>query len=168
MARRTRELTVDDVARIVATAAAARDRAAIYACVEAIAAETVGFVFLTTLKQDEARQAVVRVHSSNPQAYPVGGEKPYSTIKASQDALDAGEVFLAPDRDAVKAAYFDHETIFALGSTAILNAPIRFAGRRLGTLNFCGEEHRYGPAEVRTAQILAGLLVPALLAETGL
>lgn len=168
MPRKSRDLAVEDVARIVALTASTRDSDAIYRAVEAIAAETVGFVFLTTLKQDEAQQAVVRVHSSNEDAYPVGGKKPYSTIQASQDALNAGDVFLAADRAAVKAAYFDYETIFALGATAILNAPIRCAGRRLGTLNFCGEEGCYGPAEVKTAQVLAGLLAPTLLRDVGL
>jgi hypothetical protein len=48
-----------------------------------------------------------------------------------------------------------------------MNAPIRHAGRRLGTLNLCGEEDMYGPDEVRTAQVLAGLLIPSLLQEVG-
>ena len=167
MPRKSRDLTVEDVARIVAINASTSDSDTVYRAVEAAAAETVGFVFLTILKQDDAEQAVVRVHSSNQDAYPVGGKKPYATIQPSQDALKEGEVFLSPDRAAVKADYVDHETIFALGATAILNAPIRCAGRRLGTLNFCGEEGRYGPAEVKTAQILAGLLAPALLRDVG-
>lgn len=40
------------------------------------------------------------------------------------------------------------------------------SGRRLGTLNFCGEEGTYGPIEIRNAKILAGMLVPCLLRET--
>jgi hypothetical protein len=81
--------------------------------------------------------------------------------------MDSGEVFLAGTRAAVKEAFFDHDLIFSLGSTAIMNAPIRHAGRRLGTLNLCGEEDMYGPDEVRTAQVLAGLLIPSLLQEVG-
>jgi hypothetical protein len=81
--------------------------------------------------------------------------------------MDRGDVALAATRADVKRLFFDHELIFSLGITAILNAPIRHAGRRLGTLNFCGEEGMYGPAEVERAKILAGLLVPSLLVETG-
>ena len=64
----------------------------------------------------------------------------------------------------MRQAYADHEALFALGITAIFNAPIRHAGRRLGTLNLSGEEGQYGHREVSIAKTLAGLLVPALLA----
>ncbi len=167
MPKPIRPLTVDDVGSIVALTSAQGDRQAIYKAVEAIAAETCGFVFLTTLKYNEAEQVVERLHSSNVEAYPIGGRKPLSKITASHQAMASGEVFLAGTRAAVKEAFFDHELIFALGSTAIMNAPIRHAGRRLGTLNFCGEEGQYGPAEIRTAQTLAGLLIPSLLQEVG-
>ena len=39
-------------------------------------------------------------------------------------------------------------------------------GVRLGTLNFCGEEGKYGDREVRNARLLAGLLIPCLLKDT--
>ena len=78
--------------------------------------------------------------------------------------MEKGEVFLAATKDEVRQAFFDHELIFSLGVTAILNVPIRYAGRRLGTINMCGEEGMYGPAEVARGKILAGLLVPPLFA----
>lgn len=165
MPKRSRPLNLDDISSIVALTSAEADPQAVYKAVEAITAETCGFVFLTTLKYDEAEGAVVRLHSSNVEAYPLGGRKPLSKITASHGAMASGEVFLAGTRAAVRDAFFDHELIFALGSTAILNAPIRQAGRRLGTLNLCGEEGMYGPVEIRTAQILAGLLIPTLLLE---
>lgn len=166
MPEKTRPLTLDDVERIVQLTAAAEPMT-IYKAVEKIAAETVGFVFLTTLRYDEAEACVVRLHSSNEAGYPVGGKKPLSKITASHAALDSGEVFLAADRAAVKEAFFDHELIFSLGATAILNAPIRYAGKRLGTLNFCGVEGTYGAAEVRNAKILAGLLIAPLIKAQG-
>ena len=166
MPRRSRSLTPADVAKIVALTAESADRRPVYKAVEEIAAETCGFVFLTTLKYDEAAGVVARVHSSNEEAYPVGGTKPLSKITHSHSAMAQGEIFLAKDRAAIKEAFFDHELIFSLGATALLNAPIRFGGRRLGTLNFSGEENRYGPEEIANAKILAGLLIPCLLAET--
>lgn len=167
MPAKRRDVTIEDIEAIQALIASESDRMRIYRAVERIAAETVGFVFLTTLRYNEAEACVERLHSSNEEAYPVGGRKPLSKIKESHQALDSGEVFLAPDREAVKRAFFDHELIFSLGSTAILNAPIRHAGRRLGTLNFCGVENTYGADEVRRAKLLAGLLIPSLMAETG-
>lgn len=162
----TRSLTADDIGAILALTGAQANRKKIYKAVEKLAAETVGFVFLTTLKYNEAEACVERLHSSNEKAYPLGGKKPLSKIAASHKRMDRGDVFLAATREEVKKAFFDHELIFKLGSTAIMNAPIRHAGKRLGTLNFCGVEGMYGLAEVRNAKILAGLLIPCLLQET--
>jgi hypothetical protein len=77
--------------------------------------------------------------------------------------MEHGGIFLAGTKAQVKEAFFDHELIFSLGITAIMNVPIRHAGRRLGTLNFCGEEGMYGEREMQIGRVLSGLLVPALL-----
>lgn len=165
MPTKIRQLNTADVARIIGMTNEQADRPAIYKAVEAIAAETCGWVLLTTLKYNEAEQVVERLHSSDEKAYPVGGKKPLAKITASHGAMEHGEVFLAADKEAVKAAFFDHDLIFSLGISAILNSPIRHAGRRLGTLNFCGVADTYGAQEIQSARILAGLLVPCLLDE---
>ena len=101
--------------------------------------------------------------SSDEKAYPLGGRKPLDKITASHGAMEHGGIFLAGTKAQVKEAFFDHELIFSLGITAIMNVPVRHAGRRLGTLNFCGEEEMYGEREMQIGRVLSGLLVPALL-----
>lgn len=165
MPAKSRSLTTADVASIISLTAEEPDRHKIYKAVEAIAAETCGWVLLTTLRYDEAGQQVVRLHSSDEKSYPIGGTKPLDKLSENQAIMDRGDVFLAPDKAAVRRYFFDHELIFSLGISAILNAPIRHGGRRLGTLNFCGIEGTYGPAEIASARILAGLLVPSLIKE---
>jgi hypothetical protein len=122
-----------------------------------------GWRLFTVLRYVEPAQAVERLYSSDEKAYPVGGRKPLAKLTASHGAMEKGEVFLAATKEDVRKAFFDHEQIFSLGITAILNVPIRHAGRRLGTVNLCGEEGMYGPSEIVRGKILAGLLVPALL-----
>lgn len=167
MPTKTRNITTDDVARIIHLSNDEADRQKVYKAVEAIAGETCGWVLLTTLRHDEAKGVVVRLHSSDEKSYPLGGTKPIDKIQAGQRAMTTGDVFLAADRDAVKAAFFDHELIFSLGISAILNSPIRHGGRHLGTLNFCGVAGTYGPEEIKAAKILAGLLAPVLMREIG-
>jgi len=164
MAAVKRALALEDVAAVIASSTES-DAKTIYRTVERIAAETVGWRLLTILRYVEAEQAVERLYSSDEAAYPVGGRKPLAKITASHGAMERGEVFLAATKEDVRQAFFDHELIFSLGITAILNVPIRHAGRRLGTLNLCGEEGMYGPAEITRGKILAGLLVPSLLAS---
>jgi hypothetical protein len=164
MAAAKRELVIQDVAAVVALAADADNPNVIYSAVERIAAETVGWRLFTVLRYVELARAVERIHSSDEKAYPVGGRKPLSKITTNHGAMEMGEVFLAGTKEEVRQAFFDHELIFSLGITAILNVPIRYAGRRLGTINMCGEEGMYGPAEIVRGKILAGLLVPLLRA----
>jgi len=157
-----RDLTLDDVNTVMALQAErlARDT---YKAVERLAKETCGWRLLTILKYVEREQVVERISSSDEKAYPLGGRKPLDKIAASHGAMEHGGIFLAATRDDVRQAFFDHELIFSLGITAIMNVPIRHAGRRLGTLNFCGEEGDYREREMQIGRVLAGLLVPALL-----
>ena len=163
MAARRRELTMADITAIAARSAESGETREIYKEVERISAETMGWRLFTILRYVETAHAVERLYSSDEKAYPVGGRKPLDKIAASHGAMERGEVFLAANKEEVRKAFFDHELIFSLGITSILNVPIRYAGRRLGTVNLCGEEGMYGQDEVGRGQILAALLVPALL-----
>lgn len=162
MPTRTRDLTTADIARLVAVTGDAGERAQVYACMESIAAETCGFVLLTTLKFVEADGVVERVHSSDPPSHPVGARKPLAKLTESHGG---SAIFLAATKADVERAFYDHALLFEMGIGSILNAPIRHAGRRLGTLNLCGADSQYGEQEIETATTLAGLLVPCLLAE---
>jgi GAF domain-containing protein len=159
-----RELLIEDVGGLLALAALSVDPQPLYRALQQIAAETIGWRLFTILRYVPEHQAVERLHSSDASAYPVGGRKPLAKIGASQAAMDRGEVFLAATPDAVRKAFFDHELIFSLGITAILNVPIRHAGRHLGTVNLCGEEGMYGAREIVCGKVLAGLIAPVLLA----
>lgn len=158
-----RELTAADIAAMLQMSAETTDEARVFAALADIAAETCGYRMLTVLAYDEPAGEVVRRYSSDGR-YPVGGRKRLSQYPTNHAAIEAQGYFLAGTREAVRQAYADHEALFALGVTSILNAPISYSGRRLGTLNFSGEEGQYGPREVAIAKTLAGLLVPALLA----
>jgi hypothetical protein len=157
-----RDLTLSDVAGAMALQAEKADRET-YKAVERLAKETCGWRLLTILKYVEKDAVVERVSSSDEKAYPLGGRKPLDKIATSHGAMEHGGIFLVGTKAQVKEAFFDHELIFSLGITAIMNVPVRHAGRRLGTLNFCGEEGMYGEREMQIGRVLSGLLVPALL-----
>ena len=157
-----RDLSLSDVGNVMALQAEKADRET-YKAVEQLAKETCDWRLLTILKYVEKDAVVERVSSSDEKAYPLGGRKPLDKIATSHGAMEHGGIFLAGTKAQVKEAFFDHELIFSLGITAIMNVPVRHAGRRLGTLNFCGEEGMYGEREMQIGKVLAGLLVPAML-----
>ncbi len=159
-----RDITVKDVTRVMALSMKG-DCRKVYKAVEKLAKETCGYTMFTILRVDEAKKQVVRVHTSNPKKYPVGGTKPIDPNSHNQKILDKNNVFVAPNKAEIKRAYFDYELIYSLGITAILNAPITANGRRLGTLALSGLQGMYGKKEVERSKVIAGLLVPALMAE---
>lgn len=157
------DLDLEALARI-ATATAAGTPDQLMGVVADVAQAACGFVMLTVLAYDEAAGEVVRRYSSDP-AYPVGGRKRLGLYPENHAAMARDGYFLAANRADVERAYADHQRLAALGIGAILNAPIRHAGRRLGSLNLSGREKQYGAREVAYACTLAGLLVPCLLAS---
>lgn len=163
MSQSLRALTTEDIAAVCTLSAAATDPMQVYAKVDALVRETVGYKFLTVLRFVEDTQEVERVYSSDMKTYPVGGRKQLKTINRDDSLSARGEIFLAANEEEVKRTFPDHELIFSLGAGAVLNAPIRHAGRRLGTLNCCGLANSYGPKEIAAAKILANLLTPTLL-----
>ena len=157
-----RDLTLDDVRAVMALQAEKPERET-YKAVERLSKETCGWRLLTILKYVEKDAVVARVSSSDEKSYPIGGTKPLEKLTENHAILERGEVALAANRDDVKRMFFDHQLIFSLGITAIMNVPVRHAGRRLGTLNFCGDDGMYGDREKQIGRVLAGLLAPALL-----
>ena len=159
-----RDITVADVTKVMAVSMKG-DRKKVYKAVEKLAKETCGYTMFTILKYVEKDKQVERVYTSNPKKYPVGGRKPIDPASHNQQKLEKGQVFVAPNKAAIKRAYFDYELIYSLSITAILNAPITAGGMRLGTLALSGLQGMYGTKEVERSKVLAGLLVPALAAE---
>jgi GAF domain-containing protein len=164
MTTSTRALQIADI-KAVLDLNAGSDTEQVYAKVAALVAETVGFKLLTLLRFVEETQEVERLYSSDPKAYPVGGRKQLKTINKDHSLAANGEIFLAANEAEVKHTFPDHDLIFSLGAGAVLNAPIRFQGKRLGTLNCCGVANSYGPREIDNAKILANLLTTSVLAS---
>ena len=163
MSNTLRSITLQDVADTLRLSADTADLGKVYARVDALARETVGHKLLTVLRFMEETQEVERLYSSDPKAYPVGGRKRLATINKDHSLAASGEIFLAANPDEVRRTFPDHELIFRLGASAVLNAPIRHGGRRLGTLNCCGVADAYREKEIEAAKILANLLAPTLL-----
>ncbi|MBN6051621.1 GAF domain-containing protein [Nonomuraea sp. RK-328] len=126
---------------------------------------TVGVRLFTVLAWIPERNALRRVHSSHPVAYPVGGEK---TVEVARGWLarcvEAGQPYLGPDRAAVREIFADHELIEGLGCGSVVNVPVMDGGRVLGVLNILDAEGRYDEESVAAAVSLAPLAVPALRA----
>jgi len=79
--------------------------------------------------------------------------------------LDQGEVFVARTADEVRATFDDHALIFSLGIGSIMNVPIGYRGRRLGTMNVSHEAGWFRAEDEAAGRLIASALVPALLVD---
>lgn len=97
---------------------------------------------------------VERVHTSNPQAYPLAGRKPRRDTPWSRQVLVRGEPYYANDPAGIRFAFEDAEKILGLNLGAVMNVPVKEGERVLGTLNFLREAGGYRPQQVEEALAL--------------
>jgi GAF domain-containing protein len=156
-------LTVPDLARLAAVAAEREDPHALFAAADALVARTIGHKLFTVMRVHEAGLAVERVYTTNARAYPVGGRKEKRDTPWGRAVLTEGRVFVAPTPEAVRHAFADHELILSLGIGAIMNVPIAFGGRRLGTMNVSHDADWFTPEDAERGRVIAAVLAPAFL-----
>jgi GAF domain-containing protein len=156
-------VTLADVTSVAEVAANAVDADAVFHAVDALTQKTIGHRLFTIMRLHTATHEVERLYSSLPDAYPVSGRKPKQGTPWGEQVLDRGEIFIANTPDEVRAAFADYALIFSLGIGAIMNVPIRFHGRSLGTMNICHEAGWFSDADRAPGRLLASLLVPPLL-----
>jgi len=164
MAKGKQELTVTDFVAVQSIISKKHAPDEPYRAVEQLAQRLFGHRLFTVMRHIERSAEVERVYSDNVKAYPVGGRKQKIGTPWGKKVLDRGEVFIAANRDELREAFADHELIFSLGITSIMNVPITYDGRTLATMNISGEAGQYADADIPTALALAALLAPVLLA----
>jgi len=105
---------------------------------------------------------VERLHSTNEAVYPVGGRKPVTQDDYDKLTNEGGRPFLART-PAEFASFPDQAVIVGLGLGAVMNLPVFYDGRVLGTVNLLDREGVYGEHQLDGAMLLAQQLLPAFL-----
>lgn len=159
---RRRALRVEDLDSLVEISRSSEPQHVLRA-IEALSAEVIGHTLFTVMQFHAARSEVQRVYSSNPAVYPVGGSKRKKDTAWSERVLGQMQIFRATDREAIREAFDDHQTIFSLGIGSMLNVPIAFAGRCLGTMNLSNVDGWFTAEDERTGLLLGAFIAPVLL-----
>lgn len=128
-------------------------------------AEAVGHRLYTVTRMLAGGREVERIHSTNPQVYPVGGRKPVLPNAYTQRVRTEMKPFLARSPAGFAPLFPDHETITGLGLGCVMNLPIIFGGAVLGTVNLLDREGAYEERHVEPAMLIARQLLPVLLEQ---
>jgi hypothetical protein len=158
-----RELRVEDLSLLAETLRAPEEPLGICRALEKISAETIGHRLFTVMRFDGSRSEVERIHTNLPSVYPVGGRKQKRETAWADQVLGEMKVFRGSGAADIQSAFDDHQTILGLGLGSVLNLPIVFQGRCLGTMNLLHQAEWYRPDDERVGLLLGAFLIPALL-----
>lgn len=123
----------------------------------------IGHKLFTVLLHHAGAQESERRYTNQPAAYPVGGRKPVTASAWTERLFVEGRPYIGRTAEDIRAVFFDHELILSLGCASVLNVPVVWNGRTLGTINLLHEANWYDEDDVPAAQVFAALATPALL-----
>ena len=140
---------------------------ATFRAIDTALGEAPGHILFTVLVHHPDLRQSERFYSNLPEAYPVGGRKPVTDTAWMRRVIHGGEPYIGRTREDIAANFPDHALIHSLGCEAILNMPVRWRGKTLGTLNLCHRAGHYAESDLPLVRLIAQLAVPALLAVGG-
>ncbi|MBR1172771.1 GAF domain-containing protein [Bradyrhizobium sp. KB893862 SZCCT0404] len=161
------KVTADPLLCAVAASQGRVDQpAALFAALDDAMKSAIGHKLFTILTYDDDTGEAARVYSNLPGPYPTGGRKRLAPGPWTEAVLDRGEAYIGYNRDDLRTVFADHELIASLGCESVLNMPVRWRGRTLGSLNLLHEAGWYGYDDAAACLPFAQLALPALLTAT--
>lgn len=151
-------------AQAIAQAYAAADAAAAFRAIDAYAHASLAHALCTINRYDAGAMRVVRLYSSNPEAYPPGGSKDKAGTAWGRHVLQERQVFIGEGEGAIREFFDDHDAIRALGLRSVINVPVVYGGACLGTVNFLMPRPAVSDADVHAARLAGLLALPAFQA----
>ena len=137
---------------------------ALFAALDLALGAVIGHKLFTVLVYHADAAQSERRYSNQPAAYPVGGRKPVTPSPWTERLFRERRPYVGRTADDIRAVFFDHELILSLGWQSVLNVPVVWNERTLGTINLLHDEGWYDDGDVPIGLAFAALAVPAYLA----
>jgi hypothetical protein len=104
-----------------------------------------------------------RIYTTHPRHYPVGGKKPLNPTPWTEQVLRRQRPYVGRTPADVQSVFFDHALIAVLGCGSVLNLPVVWDGRVLGTINLLHEANWYDESDASIGLVFAALAIPGYL-----
>ena len=137
---------------------------ALFAALDRAMGATLGHRLFTVLRYHPDAQESERRYTSQGAAYPVGGRKAVRLTPSTARVFGERRPYIGRTAADIRACFPDAELIFSLGCESVLNLPVVFDGRVLGTVNLLHGAGWYDEADVPLGLLFAALAVPGFLA----
>jgi hypothetical protein len=148
---------------VAVAAARAGQPDVLFGALDRALAAVLGHKLFTVLLHHAATGESERRYTNQPAAYPVGGRKALNPTAWAQQVIRDRRPYLGRTAGDIRAVFFDHELIASLGCASVLNIPVVWDDRLLGTLNVLHEEDWYEDADIALGVTFAALAAPAML-----
>ena len=159
---RQEALSIADVSLLALAIRQPDQPKAIFATVEQIARKVIGFRLFTIMCFDAGRFEVERLHSNMPDVYPLYGRKKKHGSLWGEHTLRDLKPFRATTPDGIRLAFDDHKVITGMGLGSILNIPVAYDGRCVGTINMTHVEGWYTAGHEEIGLLLAAFIAAPL------
>ncbi|GAB5504873.1 MAG: GAF domain-containing protein [Rhizobiaceae bacterium] len=124
----------------------------LFASLEDMFQREIGAIIFTCSTFNLATRQAKRIHTNQPDAYPLSGLKDVETSRWTETVLDRGETFVANTIDEIAQVFPDHGLIAELGCGSVINIPVLLGGKTLGTVNLLHEDGYFSADRVERAR----------------
>lgn len=134
----------------------------LFEAMERAVGATLGHRLFTILRYHSDANESERVYSNQPATYPIGGRKPVRETPSTARVFGQRRPYIGRTADDIRACFADHALILSLGCESVLNLPVAFDGRVLGTVNLLHEAGWYDERDVPLGLAFAALTAGCL------
>jgi hypothetical protein len=139
---------------------------ALFAALDRAMGATLGHRLFTVLRYHPDAQESERLYTNQGAAYPVGGRKAVRPTPSTARVFGERRPYIGRTAADIRACFPDAELILSLGCESVLNLPVVFNGRVLGTVNLLHEAGWYDEGDVPLGLLFVALAVPGYLSDT--
>jgi hypothetical protein len=136
---------------------------ALFAALDRAMGATLGHRLFTVLRYHPDAEQSERLYTNQGAAYPVGGRKAVRPTPSTARVFGERRPYIGRTAADIRACFTDAELILSLGCESVLNLPVVFDGRVLGTVNLLHEAGWYDEGDVPLGLLFAALAVPGYL-----
>ena len=136
---------------------------ALFGALDAALGAVIGHKLFTLMRYHARTGESERIYTTHPREYPVGGKKALNPTAWTEQVLRRQQPYLGRAPEDVATVFFDHALIASLGCGSVLNVPVVWDGRVLGTLNLLHEANWYDETDAPLGLLFAALAIPAWL-----
>ena len=120
-------------------------------------------ILFTALRFDHPNGVMTRIYTNREDVSPIGGTKPIPTDLWADRIMTARQCYIGYSREDIREVFPDHEALLAIGCESVMNVPVVWQDRSLGSINLLGRERQFSEAHTAPMVIFAQLALPLFI-----